>query len=184
MEDVLFYTFSTIAATFGSAVSLIVAATVFRMQRIDQVCMALANALMQNHGAEAEKRRLGRIIMVQDWGKFIQVWGEYHPTSRPKQTAAEADYLWLLDKTTKRLRWIRIWTYSLVYTTLVLIAFCFCCIPYSGVIGKGLPSDNPRPWQAITALIVALLVLVGYVVVSSMLIAQPVDYEDRPEDAS
>lgn len=183
MENVLFYVFSTIAATFGSAVGLIVAAAIFRLQKIDQVCMALANALMTDHQDQAEKHRLARIIMVQDWGKYLSVWGGCHTAPRQGQSPAEADYKWLLEKTVKRLKWIRRWVYTLVLGTLVLMAFCFCCLVNAGRIAKGIASDGPFPWQGQVAVAVALLVLVGYIIVTSLLVEQPVDYEDRPEGA-
>ena len=93
MENASFYTFSTIAATFGSAVGIIVAAAVFRMQRIDQVAAGLANELLRYHpddrmalaeyDRETQVSRLNRIIVVQNWQRFLDVWKQFHPGTPP-----------------------------------------------------------------------------------------------------
>src|SRR5690349_20397799 len=68
MDGVICYTFSTIAATFGSAVGIIIAAAIFRMQRIDQIATGLSQKVTHAHAiAEEQRERLARAALVQDW---------------------------------------------------------------------------------------------------------------------
>ena len=134
MENVFFYTFSTIAATFGSAVGIIFAAAIFRLQRIDQVAAGLAGELVKYHSdgklappenRETQISRLNRIVIVQDWEKFLCVWKEYHPSSQPSQNLQEAHLGYLLGKVNAKKERIIDSLGRLVVETLLLIGVCF-----------------------------------------------------------
>jgi hypothetical protein len=124
MDSVLFYTFSTIAATFGSAVGIIVAAAIFRMQKVDQIATGLATELMKYHPEGEDKARLHRIILIQDWKKFLDVWRSCHPSDHPGNSY-EKHHEWLLQRARERLDRIRTSARYLVGGTLALIAMCF-----------------------------------------------------------
>jgi hypothetical protein len=180
MENILFYSFSTIAATFGSAVGIIVAAAVFRMQKIDQIAIGLATELMTYHSVETERIRLYRIIIVQDWKRFLEVWDEYHGAGHPENNY-EQNHRWLLERVHRRLERIRNWTRWLVYITLGLIGFCFVGLATTYCIRHYMVGDFA--WHAIAtfnlpvfiATIVAVVVLVIYGILI-WLLTLPNDY--------
>jgi hypothetical protein len=140
MDNVLFYTFSTIAASFGSAVGIIVAAAIFRMQRIDQVAADLANELLKYHpddrmalaeyNQETQVSRLNRIISVQNWRSFIDVWKEFHKDTHP-ENYWEKHLFDLLGKVVARQKEIRRGVSSLVIYTVLLIGLCFFELAFS-----------------------------------------------------
>lgn len=124
LKDVVFYAFSTIAATFGSAVGLIAAAVIFRMQRIDQILSRLTE-LLNAKAAIEHRAELVRIAGVQDWKKYRRRWRETHRDNRSDE---EDNWYWLIEKHTDRILLIRTKAMSVIGSTLFLIGVCFAAL--------------------------------------------------------
>jgi hypothetical protein len=184
MNDAYYYTLATIAATFGSAVGIIVAATIFRIQRIDQVLVSLAKHLAATYGpADGQERspeikerqdRLRRIIDVQYWDRFAKVWGCYHPGGPEKLAPNERHYHWLLKKTNTRLGEIRKVTFVLVVVTLVEVFACFIALCFAKCI-ESHPSGQAGVMIIVTG--ISLLIICGYGHLIRMIL-QPVDFAE------
>jgi hypothetical protein len=128
MENVLFYGFSTLASAFGSAVGLIVAAAIFRMQKLDQIGSNLFDLLANDITDPERKVRMSRVRAVHDWKKHREVWTEawrgIQHTDTPDQEHMHA----LLGKIRNRIGFIRWSIRLLVPLTLLLIGLCFAGI--------------------------------------------------------
>ena len=177
MEYVLFYTFSTIAATFGNAVGIVVAAAVFRMQRINMIAAELA---IQLAGGDAkDEARLKRLRTVQNWKVFLEEWRGQHPNNDP-QNHLEKLY-WLLEKTVERLSFIREWVRKLVKWTLVLIGCCFI----GAVATPGLAEMSVLIRSGGTSINIPALLILGFALCILreywqviMLLTRPTDYDN------
>jgi hypothetical protein len=181
MDNVLFYGFSTIAATFGSAVGIIIADAIFRMQRIDQIAAGLAYELLKYHPHDEQRGRLNRIMIVQNWGWFLEVWGEYHtlPMCPPVQAPndSERKHKWLLVKVIERMERIRVAVRVLVGATLALIALCFvglgmtkCVMLKTMDAGRFWFCGGPKfNWALAATIALAVCLLLGYAYVTYLL---------------
>ncbi|HEX8199462.1 MAG TPA: hypothetical protein VF590_03165, partial [Isosphaeraceae bacterium] len=102
MENTLYYAFSTIAATFGSAFGLIVAAAIFRIQRIDQIASPLSEKLSQAPSVAENRLELERITTVYNWKKYVKRWKEIDGQLKEGDPRYEATLWWLLKEIAHR----------------------------------------------------------------------------------
>jgi hypothetical protein len=190
MQDVLFYTFSTIAATFGSAVGIIVAAAIFRIQRIDQVAGGLAGELLKYHpehimalaeyDRETQVSRLNRIVIVQHWQKFAAEWKVFHQGT-PSQNYWENHLFDLLGKVIEKQERIRCVVLRLVIATLLLIGICFLGLCTTLRIADWNSDKIVDCWISINipgglAVLYAVCILVAYRKVAKLLISEVTEY--------
>lgn len=158
-ENVLYYLFSTIAASFGSTAGFLIAAAVFRLQRIDTIGARLVEGLIKEL-TEDRTKRLRRIQAVCQWEKVRDAWAEARGTLEKKfdnegtREQQEAT-LWVLDKVFDRLNEIRCCLRLGIVLTFCLIGACFLCIGLTPCIkdslyDSGLPFACPdslvNPW--------------------------------------
>jgi hypothetical protein len=194
MQNVLLYGFSTIASTLGSAVGLIVAAAIFRTQKLDQIGSNLYELLI-DYLPDAGRARMRCLRGVHHWKKHREAWDEAwkktNQTPQEEDIADQKDLLDLLDRVRDRVEFIRRTVRVLVPLTLTLIAWCF--------IGLGLTLcfeshnfwlfRNPQssmgsinPFLTVTILF-AIALLAGYGYLIWRLLAD-VDYSFRHGDES
>jgi hypothetical protein len=194
MQNVLLYGFSTIASTLGSAAGLIVAAGIFRTQKLDQIGSNLYELLIE-YLPDAGRARMRRVRGAHDWKKHRDAWDEaWKQTNQTPQEEDKVDQehlLALLDKVRDRHEFIRRMVRALVPFTLTLIAWCF--------IGLGLTlcfetqnfwlfrssqcnMGSINPFLAVTILF-AIALLAGYGYFIWRLVGD-VDYSFRRGDES
>ena len=128
MQNVLLYGFSTIASTLGSAVGLIVAAAIFRTQKLDQIGSNLYELLIE-YLPDAGQARMRLVRGSHHWKKHREAWDEAwkktNQTPQEEDKADQKDLLDLLDRVRDRLEYIRRTVLVLVPLTLTMIAWCF-----------------------------------------------------------
>lgn len=128
MQNVLFYGFSTIASMFGSAVGLIVAAAIFRLQRLDQIGSNLGDLLIEHYLPETQKGRMRRVRTLLDWKKLREVydeaWKDVESKLAPSDEKDAGYLLTLSEKIRDRVWYVRRGIRILVPLTLALIAYC------------------------------------------------------------